>query len=66
VTHSLILLMIAQFLTAFADNAILFANVLQDTTFPGWYVHACPLTQSNVRFGRKTRMSERGRPFSDG
>lgn len=42
-TRSLTLLMIAQFLTAFADNAILFtvfAIVLQDDTVPGWYVPA--------------------------
>ena len=42
-TRSLILLMIAQFLTAFADNAILFtvfAIVLQNEHFAGWYVPA--------------------------
>lgn len=42
-SRSLVLLMIAQFLTAFADNAILFtvfAIVLQDAGFPGWYVPA--------------------------
>jgi len=42
-TRALILLLIAQFLTAFADNAVMFtvfAMVLHAEHFPGWYTPA--------------------------
>ena len=39
--RSIVILLLAQFLTAFADNAILFAAVVmvtQASDLPGWYV----------------------------